>query len=72
MAASLAQELDPASEARLEEKINPKISGLLGTTQNFAPMLGHATWHPNKPDKEKSGGNTISAPHGTTIFVASL
>ena len=25
-----------------------------GVTKKFPPMLGHATWHPNKTDKEKS------------------
>ena len=41
-------------------------------TKNFLPMLGHATWHPNIPHREKWGVNTISALHGATINCASL
>ena len=39
--------------------------------KRFPPMLGLATWHPKKPDKDKSRANTISALHGTTSFCAS-
>ena len=53
----MAQVSEPTSEAPWEEKIHPKISGLLGTVQNIfhpcgAPLRGTQTYPARKNRKE--------------------